>query len=880
MSATKSASENAQLYQENEAKGYFEPEIHPIGKPFCMVCPPPNVTGVLHLGHALTFTLEDILARRKRMQGYRTLWIPGTDHAGIATQMVVERELAARKLSRHTLGRAAFLKEIEDWKNQSQKTILSQLRSLGCSLSWSRLAFTLDEARLRAVREAFVRLYEQGLIYRQQSMTQSCPRCDTALSDLEVDHVTAKGRLWTLRYCSVDDPNAFILVDTTRPETLFGDVAVAVHPDDERYQSWHGKKVWVPLSSRAIPIITDSAVEKDFGTGALKITPAHDPVDWEIAQRHHLPLITIFNSQAISESTVPEPFQGKSREALRTLVLERLAQEELLMGEKMVDHAVGNCSRCGTTVEPRVSLQWFINVAPLATAARNAVAEGKVRIFPKTFENSFYAWMDNIRPWCISRQLWWGHSIPAWYCPCRKEPLIARTDPSECPDCGGPLQRDPDVLDTWFSSGLWPLSTLGWPEITKDWETYFPTDILETGFDILFFWVARMMMLSYALTKQFPFHVIYLHPMVRDALGQKMSKSKGNVQDPLEIMSRVGTDAFRFFLASHARHGQDLRIEETELEGSRHFIHKLENAAAFVRKHFGHLSQPVRTNNALNTWIWHTLDSAIAKTNDNLEQYRFFDAAQTLYQFVWKDFCYWFIEFMKTPEELQSRKESGDTVALEVLEQTLRLLHPFIPFVSERLWKDWPLRPQAPSLCLAPYPTGADNPKPKEGSGSHLTEHPWFTRACHIIEETRRLRAENNVPMDSTLQLTVVTREDTLELLPLVPHLAHLTRAKITVLQDQETSSAAHIRLSFSWGFALLGRKEMGLSQQAELERKTTQLEQFKMSLSRAQAKLGNAEFRVKAQPAIVAGVQAEVDRLTSLIAALEYDTNLLKACP
>ena len=575
--------------------GLFHAPADSPKKKYCIVLPPPNVTGVLHMGHALTCTIEDILIRRKRMQGYNACWVPGTDHAGIATQMVVERNLQKEEgVSRHDLGREKFVERVWEWKKKSETTILSQLRMMGCSLDWERLHFTLDADVSAAVRETFVRLFKEGLIYRDEAIIQWCPRCRTALSDLEVKFKESRGKLWHIHYVSSKDAKRWLTVATTRPETLLGDTAVAVHPDDERYAGFHGDQVLVPLVKRPIPVIQDAYVERGFGTGALKITPGHDPNDAVIGKRHGLPVLSIMDERA-HLNALAGPYQGLSREKAREKILEDLKAQGLLEKEEEHVNNVGHCDCCGTVVEPRVSAQWFVNAEVLAKPAIEVVEKKEIRIIPEEWEKTYFEWMRNIRPWCISRQLWWGHRIPVWYCKCG-EMTAAVVDPDKCPKCGSAeIRQEEDVLDTWFSSGLWPFSTLGWPKDTADLKTFYPNDVMETGFDILFFWVARMIMLGMKMVGKIPFHTVYLHPMVRDEYGQKMSKTKGNVKDPLEIIDRMGADSLRFTLAIMAVHGRDVLLSDSRIEGYRNFVNKIWNASRFVMMHFSEVKKRTST---------------------------------------------------------------------------------------------------------------------------------------------------------------------------------------------------------------------------------------------------------------------------------------------
>ncbi len=690
-------------YEKWMDEGLFTATMDENRPSFSMVIPPPNVTGVLHIGHALNNTLQDILVRYKRMDGFNTLWVPGTDHAGIATQNVVERQLAQEGLTRYDLGREKFIERVWEWKAKSGGKIIEQLKRLGCSCDWSRERFTMDEGLSRAVREVFVQLYEEGLIYRGDYIINWCPRCHTALADIEVEHDLTEGRIWYIRYPLIDNATGkpssdeYIVVATTRPETMLGDTAVAVNPEDERYKNLVGRYVLLPLLNRKIPIIADEHVDPEFGTGAVKVTPAHDFNDFEIARRHDLERINIFDKDArLTEET--GPYQGLDRFEARKKVLEDLEREGLLEKEEPHSLAAGTCYRCKTVVEPRLSKQWFVRIEPLAGPALEAVRKEKTRIVPPNWIRTYEEWMTNIRDWCISRQIWWGHRIPAWTCKACGHLVVSRQDPERCPKCGsGELEQETDVLDTWFSSALWPFSTLGWPEKTKELEFFYPTSVLITSFDILFFWVARMMMMGLHFMKDVPFYYVYLHALVRDAQGQKMSKSKGNVIDPLTIMEKYGTDAVRFTLAAFAAQGRDIKLSEDRIEGYRHFVNKIWNAARLVLMHASNVDdylEPVNPED-LNTvvrWILTRLNETIETVRGALDSFDFDVAAKELYRFFWREYCDWYLEFSKS--DLSGgpgkRGQVSRKVALTVLDNMLRLLHPFMPFVTEELWHHLP----------------------------------------------------------------------------------------------------------------------------------------------------------------------------------------------
>lgn len=848
--------------------GVFEAKNDSQAKKFCIIMPPPNVTGVLHMGHALTMTLEDILTRRKRMQGYSALWLPGTDHAGIATQMVVERKILKDEgKSKHDLGREEFLKRVWAWKDESQQTILKQLRLIGSSCDWSRLAFTLDENVSVAVRTCFKKLYDDGLIYRQNAIIQWCPRCRTALSDLEVKFKELPGKFYHIRYALKDSPSQYLVVATTRPETLLGDVAVAVHPDDPRYKAFHGKKLSLPLLGREIPVIQDTYVDKEFGTGALKITPGHDTNDYVVGQKHGLPIITILDEGArLNEEA--GPYKGLSREEGRKRVIADLTEKGLLEQEVDHRHNVGHCDRCQTVVEPRVSAQWFVKAEILAKEAIRVVEEKEIRIVPEEWEKTYFEWMRNIRPWCISRQLWWGHRIPVWYCKDCSEMTVAVETPSVCSHCKkSNLTQENDVLDTWFSSGLWPISTLGWPNDTADLKNFYPTDVMETGFDILFFWVARMIMLGIRMTGKIPFHTVYLHPMVRDEHGHKMSKTKGNVVDPLELMSEMGTDALRFFLASNTFHGRDLRVSDEGVEGCRNFVSKIWNAARFVLMHFGEVKQSnVNLKSEINQWIWSRLNQTKKEVKESLDQFRFFDAAQTLYHFVWHEYCFWFIEFIKSKEELEERKAENESTAIEVLEETLRLLHPFMPFVTEKIWQSWPIRDQSiGSIALAKYP---------EPQADHVFEvaERRVARVAKIIESIRTTRGLHGISpaIEMTATITPLVEPKVLQeiepFVDLIKKLARLSKLQLSTDEPSKETDIAQISKDYK---IFIPKSELG-NIEKEIERKKKELESKSGSLKRADEKLKNDKFVSSAPAEVIEGVRKHRDELYKEVQALK----------
>ena len=726
---------------------------------YSIVIPPPNVTGVLHMGHALNITLQDILCRYRRLRKDNVLWMFGTDHAGIATQNVVERKLDEEGKSRHELGREQFVEEVWKWRKQSGSAIINQLKRLGASCDWERERFTMDEGLSRAVRKVFVTLYHQGLIYKGDYIINWCHRCHTALSDLEVEHEDIQGHLYHIRY-PFSDGSGGIVVATTRPETMLGDTAVAVNPDDERYGDLTCQEVILPLMERRIPIIRDRYVDMSFGTGGLKVTPAHDPNDFEIGRRHELPIIKVIGDDGRMTPAAGR-FAGMDRFECREAVIEALEKEQLLLKVEPYDHSVGHCYRCHTIVEPNLSKQWFVKAKPLAEKAAAAVKNNKTRIVPATWNKSYFNWMDNIRDWCISRQIWWGHQIPAWTCSNCDKVMVAMESPARCSKCDGEeLVQETDVLDTWFSSALWPFSTMGWPDKTPLLDTFYPTSVLVTGFDILFFWVARMMMMGIHFMDDIPFKDVYVHALVRDKHGDKMSKSKGNVIDPLTVMDEFGTDAFRYTLAAFAAQGRDIRMDEKRVEGYRHFINKIWNAARFALMHLKKDQTPIdrRDLSLPDRWILSRLNNVTSEVSTGLDEYRFNDAAGALYRFIWHELCDWYLEAVKPAlygNAGDKRQTVTQQVLARVLKDTLVLLHPFAPFISEEIWHKLPNRNG--SIMEAAFPDMATDyaetvvPDPEAEAEMDLV--------TGIISAVRNIRGEMNIPPSSKLNVVIQSGE-------------------------------------------------------------------------------------------------------------------------
>ena len=790
-------------YQYGLEKKLFHADENSRKKAFSIVIPPPNITGSLHMGHALNSTLQDILIRWKKMDGFNTLWQPGTDHAGIATQNVVERQLMQEGLKRDELGREKFIERVWQWKKESGSTITHQLMKLGSACDWERERFTMDAGLSAAVREVFVALYKEGLIYRKNYIINYCPRCNTALSDLEVEHQETRGHLYHIQYPFLNG-NGCLVIATTRPETMLGDTAVAVNPSDSRYKKIVGEKVILPVIGREIPIIADEYVDMKFGTGALKITPSHDPNDFEIGLRHDLPQIKAMNNYGVMSKEAGK-YEGMDRFECRKKLLDDLEQNNLLVKAEDYVHSVGHCYRCKTIIEPTISLQWFVRIKPLAEPAIQAVKEGKVKIIPKNWEKTYFDWMENIKDWCISRQIWWGHQIPAWHCASCSNILVEKDTPEKCDKCEGTdLIQETDVLDTWFSSALWPFSTLGWPNKTKTLEVFYPTSVMVTGFDILFFWVARMIMMGLKFMGDVPFKHVYIHALVRDAEGKKMSKSKGNIVDPLKVMDTYGTDALRFTLAAFAAHGRDIKLSEERIEGYRHFANKLWNASRFAlmsidtaEANLSFVDALQKDNKSISNsqlsltdrWILSRLNTAIKNVRKSLEEYRFNDAADAIYQFLWHELCDWYIEIIKPRlYGKEAGKESAGEILMLTLETSLRLLHPFMPFITEEIWNHLKSYPGSGMGTESERSIDTGDALQKEGvsnaslnSSSRgdtggcsilLEPYPVFNKdmkdlraeeemkiLINIVTAVRSLRGEMNIPPSKKIKLILKTSD-------------------------------------------------------------------------------------------------------------------------
>lgn len=864
-------------YTRWEEGRYFHADEESVESPYSIVIPPPNVTGTLHMGHALNNTLQDILVRWRRMKGFSTLWMPGMDHAGIATQNVVERLLAEEGKDRHDLGREAFEKRVWEWKEHSGGQIKDQLKRLGSSLDWDRERFTLDEGLSRAVRKVFVTLYKEGLIYRGNRIINWCPRCKTALSDIETEYRDLDGHLWHMRYPFVDG-KGHVTVATTRPETMLGDTAVAVHPDDERYKDLVGKKIVLPLANREIPVVADDFVDPEFGSGCVKVTPAHDPNDFEIGQRHNLPEIRVIDDDAKITSE-GGPYEGLDRYEARKKVLADLDAQGLLEKTDDHDHSVGHCYRCNTVIEPSLSLQWFVKIKPLAEPAIAAVEEGRIRFVPANWSKTYYEWMRNIRDWCISRQLWWGHRIPAFYCNECGHINVDMEDPDTCEKCGSKdLTQDTDVLDTWFSSGLWPFSTMGWPDETKTLEKYYPTSTLVTGFDIIFFWVARMIMMGLKFMDDVPFRDVYIHALVRDEHGQKMSKSRGNVIDPLIMMEKYGTDAFRFTLAAFAAQGRDIILSEKRIEGYRSFINKIWNSTRFIMMNLGDDFTP-RTLDSLklerfDKWILFELHRTLKEVNEALEEYRFNEVAQRIYEFYWHEFCDWYLELTKQrlyadDSHMADSMETARQVLYHVLVTSLKIMHPVMPFITEEIWEI--IQGEgAPYLIVSPWPeTTVDPSWEKDARDTRLF--------MDIVYRIRNIRGEMNIAPNVKPNAVFKTSSGALHDLIIredahIKALAKVDEIIIDAEYEPEKTDAVAVMSEMEIYIPLAGSIDF----EAEKARLNREIEKITKDLVRVQGKLGNDKFLAKAPEDVVAKERAKEAEMREILEGLQQSLDAL----
>lgn len=848
--------------------GYFHATVDPEKKPYTIVIPPPNITGQLHMGHAMDETLQDILIRWRRMQGYSALWLPGTDHASIATEAKIVEAMRQEGLTKEDLGREKFLERAWAWKEKYGGRIVEQLKKLGSSCDWERERFTMDEGCNKAVREVFVRLYNKGLIYRGERIINWCPHCKTSISDAEVEFAEKDGNFWHIRY-PFKDGSGYLELATTRPETMLGDTAVAVHPDDPRYKDIVGKTLILPLVGREIPVIADTYVEQDFGTGVVKITPAHDPNDFEVGLRHNLEIINVMNDDgSINENG--GKFAGMPGLEARKQIVKELEEQGFLVRIEPIKHNVGSCYRCHTVVEPRVSKQWFVKMEPLAKPAIECVRDGRVRFIPERMEKIYFNWMENIKDWCISRQLWWGHRIPAWYCEDCGETIVAMDAPHTCPKCGSEkLHQDEDTLDTWFSSALWPFSTLGWPDQTEDLKYFYPTDTLVTGYDIIFFWVARMIFSGMEHMGEPPFKTVFIHGLIRDAQGRKMSKSLGNGIDPLEVIAQYGADALRFTLVTGNSPGNDLRFSQEKVEASRNFANKIWNASRFILMNIDGHDVPNQLPEKLaleDKWIVNQFNQVVKEVTDNLEHFEIGIAVQKLYDFLWDELCDWYIEIAKI--RLQSSDESAAQAARQVLvwvmTGTLQLLHPFMPYITEEIWQSLPH--EGESIMLSKWPV--------------YEEAHCFQQAASdmqgimdVIRAVRNRRSEMNVPPSRKTHLYIATAAEKVfqEGAPIIERLAFANGVEIGPAFEIEGA----VNIVTSGAKAYIPMDEL-VDKKAELARLTKELESAQKQYATTQQKLSNEKFLSKAPENVVEGVRQNAAKLKEHIALIQSSIDAL----
>lgn len=845
-------------------RDYFRAEIDENKEPYCIVMPPPNITGNLHIGHALDGTLQDILIRWKRMEGYCALWLPGTDHASIATEVKIMEQLAKEGLTKNDLGREGFLKRAWQWKEQYGGQIVEQFKKIGSSCDWSRERFTMDEGCSKAVTEVFIKLYEEGLIYRGDRIINWCPDCKTALSDAEVEYEEDDGKFWHIKYPIVGS-DEYLIIATTRPETMLGDTAVAVHPDDKRYSSLIGKTIMLPLMDREIPIIADRYVDEEFGTGVVKITPAHDPNDFEVGLRHDLPQILIMDDSGRMNENAGK-YEGMDRYDARAKIVEDLKELGLLHKIEDHKHNVGHCYRCSSTVEPIISRQWFVKMDSLAKPAIDVVKDDEIKFIPKRFEKIYFNWMENIRDWCISRQLWWGHRIPAYYCDNCEEMVVARSMPDKCSKCGGTkFRQDEDVLDTWFSSALWPFSTLGWPERTKDLEYFYPTDVLVTGHDIIFFWVARMIFSGLAHMDEIPFEYVFIHGMVRDAQGRHMSKSLGNGIDPLEVIDKYGADALRLSLVTGTSPGNDMRFHWEKVEASRNFTNKIWNAARFILMNIEDVEDQIEPIDMErlelpDRWIISKYNNLVKEVTENMEHFELGIAAQKIYDFTWSEFCDWYIELVKP--RLYSDDEDAKKVAIStliyVLSNTLKLLHPFMPFITEEIWQHMPVSDE--SIMISKWPTV--EPKQLDEESEEQMEE-----IMDVIRAIRNIRSEMDVPMSRKAKLYIVPKEGWEDIFidgsVYFEKLAGIEEMTIEKNADNMAKNTATAVTSKAQIFMPL---EDLIDFDREMERLLAEKAKLEKEVARAQAKLANDNFVKKAPDHVVEGEREKEREYRSML--------------
>ena len=850
------------LYSFWNDSGFFHAEVNPDKKPYTIVIPPPNVTGQLHMGHAFDETLQDVLIRTKRMQGYEALWMPGTDHAGIATQIKVEENLRKEEgLTRYDLGREEFLKRVWDWKHKFGNRIISQLKKLGSSCDWERERFTMDEGCSKAVREVFVNLYNKGLIYKGHRIINWCPHCATALSDAEVEYETQPGKLWHIRY-PLADGSGELVVATTRPETFMGDTGVAVNPNDERYKHLIGKTCILPIMNREIPIFGDEYVDMEFGTGCVKVTPCHDPNDFEMGQRHNLEQILVFNEDATVNANGGK-YEGMDRYECRKAVVKDLEEGGYLVKIEDHEHNVGTCYRCGTTVEPMTSAQWFVKMAPLAKPAMDVVNEGKTKFVPDRFSKTYLRWMENVHDWCISRQLWWGHRIPAFYCDDCGEMTVSKTDVHTCPKCGGThIRQEEDVLDTWFSSALWPFSTLGWPDKTKELEYFYPTSTLVTGYDIIFFWVARMIFSGVEHMGETPFKTVYIHGLVRDAQGRKMSKSLGNGIDPLEVIDQYGADALRFTLATGNSPGNDMRFSDERVQASRNFCNKIWNASRFIQ-----MNLTIDKDKAVelpaelaleDKWIISKFNTLVADVTRNIDQYELGLAASKLNDFIWENFCDWYIEIAKT--RLQTGDENVQKVLCYVLSGAMQLLHPFMPFITETIWQALPH--EGPSVMVSKWPE-------YDEKLNFSVEEAQMESLMDAVRAIRNRRAEMNVPPSKKAKVLILTeKKDTFSAgAGFFPKLAYASEIELIDAVPADAAKMASVVTGDAQLYMPMGDLIDFEAERARLGKEKKKVED---DIAFVMKKLNNPKFVDKAPENVVAAEREKADKLREHLAKLE----------
>ena len=860
------------LYNEWVEKGYFHAEVNRDKKPFTIVIPPPNVTGQLHMGHALDETLQDILIRYKRMQGYEALWVPGTDHAGIATQIKVEEDLRENEgLTRYDLGREKFLERVWAWKEKYGNRIINQLKKIGSSCDWDRERFTMDEGCSKAVREVFVNLYNKGLIYRGSKIINWCPKCITALSDAEVEHEEQQGHFWHIKY-PVKDSDEYVIIATTRPETMFGDTAVAVNPEDERYKHMIGKTLCLPLTDREIPVIADEYVDKEFGTGCVKITPAHDPNDFEVGQRHDLEMIKVMNDDATMNSYAGK-YEGMDRYECRKQMIKDLDEMGLLVKIEEHSHNVGQCYRCGTTVEPIISRQWFVKMKPLAEPAIEAVKRGDTKFVPDRFSKLYMNWMEGVYDWCISRQLWWGHRIPAFYCDKCGEMTVSKEDITVCPKCGGHVHQEEDVLDTWFSSALWPFSTLGWPDKTEELDYFYPTSVLVTAYDIIFFWVARMIFSGIEHTGQVPFEKVFMHGLVRDSQGRKMSKSLGNGIDPLKIIEDYGADALRFALTTGNAPGNDMRFYTEKVEAGRNFANKLWNASRFTMMNLDIDENKLPDAAELqleDKWIISKYNKVVRTVTDNLDKFEIGVALANLYDFVWENFCDWYIELVK-PRLFDKEDPTGKTaqyVLTYVLSHTLQLLHPFMPFITEEIWLHLPH--EGESIMISSYPK-------YDPSLVFEDEEAAMTLIMDAVTAVRNRRAEMNVPPSKKAKMIIVTEKSDIfgKGTAFFKKLASASEGEIK--SGKEGIDANAVNIVVAGAEIYLPMSEL-VDKDKELARLNEEKKKLEGEIKRVEGKLSNQGFVSKAPQKVVDEERAKGEKYKSMLEKVIENIEAMKA--